>query len=108
MRTPGAPSILLDMKPSAPRGALGPSRAASLAMSLMLGPMACAGVPSEQRGAAGHSDAPPDVSAAWPEKVYYRSVSVRGHRIFYRESGRPDRPGPGSKLASMGVLYHLS
>lgn len=62
-------------------------------MSLVLGPMACAVVSSEQHGAAGPSDAaPPEVSAVWPEKVYYRSVSVLGRRIFYRESGRPDRP----------------
>jgi len=93
MPTPGAPRILLNMKPSAPRGVLSPSRAASLAMSLMLGPMACAGVSSQRSGAAAPSDpAPADVSAVWPEKVYYRSVSVQGHRIFYRESGRPDRP----------------
>ena len=81
------------MKASALRCFFSPSRATSLAMSLMLGPMACAAVSSEQGGAAGRSDAaPPDVSAVWPEKVYYRSVSVQGRRIFYRESGRPDRP----------------
>src|SRR6185295_9192981 len=93
MPTPGAPSILLDMKPSAPRGAVSPSRAASLAMSLILGPMACAGVSTEHSGTAERSGTtPPDVSAVWPEKVYYRTVSVMGRRIFYRESGRPDRP----------------
>jgi pimeloyl-ACP methyl ester carboxylesterase len=30
--------------------------------------------------------------AAWPEKTYYRTVEVRGKKIFYREAGRADRP----------------
>jgi pimeloyl-ACP methyl ester carboxylesterase len=30
--------------------------------------------------------------AVWPEKTYYRTVEVRGRRIFYREAGQPDRP----------------
>ena len=93
VRAPKASRILSAMRPSTPRCSFSPSRTASLAMSLVLGPMACAGVSSEQHGAAGPSDAaPPEVSAVWPEKVYYRSVSVLGRRIFYRESGRPDRP----------------
>jgi pimeloyl-ACP methyl ester carboxylesterase len=30
--------------------------------------------------------------ATWPAKTYYRSVDVRGRRIFYREAGDPTRP----------------
>ena len=33
-----------------------------------------------------------DLAAVWPEKTYYRTVEVRGHRIFYREAGARDRP----------------
>ena len=86
--------ILLDMSASPPRWVVSPSRAASLAVSLMLGPVACARISSDHGGTAVTTarDDPPDVPAVWPEKVYYRSVSVLGHRIFYRESGRPDRP----------------
>ncbi|HZX43690.1 MAG TPA: alpha/beta fold hydrolase, partial [Myxococcaceae bacterium] len=53
-----------------------------------------AGISSNHGGTAVTTarDDPPDVAAVWPEKVYHRSVSVLGHRIFYRESGRPDRP----------------
>lgn len=35
------------------------------------------------------ADAPP---AAWPAKTYYRTVSVMGRQIFYREAGAADRP----------------
>lgn len=40
-------------------------------------------------GCAGRSGVP---HAVWPEATFYRMVQVRGHRIFYREAGRPDRP----------------
>jgi pimeloyl-ACP methyl ester carboxylesterase len=30
--------------------------------------------------------------AVWPGKTYYRTVEVRGRRIFYREAGQPGRP----------------
>ena len=33
-----------------------------------------------------------DPTVAWPEKTYYRTVEVRGRRIFYREAGARDRP----------------
>ncbi|WP_437653439.1 alpha/beta fold hydrolase [Sorangium sp. So ce1182] len=42
--------------------------------------------PAGGRAAAAAPD------AAWPEKTYYRTVEVRGRRIFYREAGRADRP----------------
>jgi dipeptidyl aminopeptidase/acylaminoacyl peptidase len=60
----------------------------------MPGPVALAGNSSNHGGTAATTarDDPPDVPAVWPEKVYYRSVSVLGHRIFYRESGLPGRP----------------
>ena len=62
-------------------------------MSLMLGPMACAGFLPSNVAPPGPPTLPRPMSpAVWPEKVYYRSVSVLGRRIFYRESGRPDRP----------------
>jgi pimeloyl-ACP methyl ester carboxylesterase len=32
------------------------------------------------------------LEASWPEKTYYRTVEVRGRRIFYREAGSRDRP----------------
>ncbi|WP_437509420.1 alpha/beta fold hydrolase [Sorangium sp. So ce1099] len=54
----------------------------------------CAGGPPARRGdpdaPAGGRAAAPD--AVWPEKTYYRTVEVRGRRIFYREAGRRDRP----------------
>ena len=31
-------------------------------------------------------------AAVWPQKTYYRMVDVRGHRIFFREAGPPERP----------------
>jgi pimeloyl-ACP methyl ester carboxylesterase len=30
--------------------------------------------------------------AAWPAKTYYRSLMVKGHKIFYREAGDPKNP----------------
>jgi len=68
--------------------------AAFLGLSLIAGPAAAAGSSPHPGGHAVKtaSDAPPDVPAVWPEKVYYRTVSVLGHRIFYRESGRAGRP----------------
>jgi pimeloyl-ACP methyl ester carboxylesterase len=30
--------------------------------------------------------------AAWPEKTYYRHLTVNGHRIFYREAGDRSKP----------------
>jgi pimeloyl-ACP methyl ester carboxylesterase len=39
--------------------------------------------------ACAHAGPPP---AVWPDKTMYRTVEVRGHRIFYREAGSPDRP----------------
>ena len=30
--------------------------------------------------------------AVWPAKTHYRTISVRGRRIFYREAGDPARP----------------
>lgn len=35
------------------------------------------------------ADTPP---AAWPAKTYYRTATVMGRQIFYREAGAPDRP----------------
>ena len=82
------------MSPSPLRPVVNPTRAAFLGLSLMAGPVAGAGGPSDHGGPGVTTarDAPPDVPAVWPEKVYYRNVSVLGHRIFYRESGRAGRP----------------
>jgi pimeloyl-ACP methyl ester carboxylesterase len=82
------------MNPSTLRPVVNPTRAALLGLSLMAGPVAGAGGPSDHGGPGVTTarDAPPDVPAVWPEKVYYRSVAVLGHRIFYRESGRAGRP----------------
>jgi pimeloyl-ACP methyl ester carboxylesterase len=38
------------------------------------------------------SDPAASTAAVWPTKTYYRSVDVRGHRMFYREAGDPGRP----------------
>ena len=46
-------------------------------------------------GCSYPSNAPVEAAAvapAWPEKVHYRSVAVRGRNIFYRESGDARRP----------------
>jgi len=32
------------------------------------------------------------VEAVWPAKTYYRTATVQGRRIFYREAGDPARP----------------
>ena len=88
------PRILVDMLPCPLSSVANPTRAAFLGLSLMAGRVAAAEGPSDHRGpgVTAARDAPPEVPALWPEKVYYRSVSVLGHRIFYRESGRAGRP----------------
>jgi pimeloyl-ACP methyl ester carboxylesterase len=40
----------------------------------------------------GTASSPKVPAATWPEKTYYREVSVRGRRIFYREAGRTGAP----------------
>ncbi|WP_437815164.1 alpha/beta fold hydrolase [Sorangium sp. So ce1078] len=56
----------------------------------------CAGrslAPSARPDAtSGQTSAKEAPDAVWPEKTYYRTVDVRGRRIFYREAGRRDRP----------------
>jgi len=67
---------------------------ALLALSLLLLPTSSAEASTACRlpDTPTSAEAASDVPAVWPEKVYYRNVSVRGHRIFYRESGQPGRP----------------
>jgi len=66
--------------------------------------MACGGARSSAPLAGQHASAamlPASVTlpqatevppAAWPAKTYYRTVSVMGRQIFYREAGAPDQP----------------
>jgi pimeloyl-ACP methyl ester carboxylesterase len=42
-----------------------------------------------QSGTTASSSVP---SAVWPAKTYYRTIDVRGRRVFYREAGEPGRP----------------
>ncbi|HTN91554.1 MAG TPA: alpha/beta fold hydrolase, partial [Sorangium sp.] len=81
------------------RGGLGRAlrRFAAVALVPLVTALAgCAGGPPARRGdpgapaGGGAAAAAPD--AVWPEKTYYRTVEVRGRRIFYREAGRADRP----------------
>jgi pimeloyl-ACP methyl ester carboxylesterase len=45
------------------------------------------------RPAAGaRAAASEELPAAWPAKTYYRTVEVKGRKIFYREAGAPERP----------------
>ncbi|XXT21012.1 alpha/beta fold hydrolase [Sorangium sp. So ce429] len=72
-------------------------RCASVALIALLAALAgCAGGPPARRGdpdaPAGGRAAAAAPDAVWPEKTYYRTVEVRGRRIFYREAGRRDRP----------------
>ncbi|WP_437688693.1 alpha/beta fold hydrolase [Sorangium sp. So ce176] len=68
--------------------------AARLALVVLVA--GCAGrspAPSSERGVATGGRAAAAVpDAVWPEKTAYRTVDVRGRRIFYREAGRRDRP----------------
>jgi pimeloyl-ACP methyl ester carboxylesterase len=32
------------------------------------------------------------IKATWPKPIYYKSIKVNEHKIFYRESGSPDKP----------------
>jgi len=47
----------------------------------------CAGGPAPKVPAAA-----PTPPASWPSKTHYREVTVRQHRIFYREAGEGTRP----------------
>ncbi|MGK4007338.1 alpha/beta hydrolase [Sorangium sp. So ce1036] len=49
-----------------------------------------ASAPADARAGDRTPAAAPD--AVWPDKTRYRTVEVRGRRIFYREAGRRDRP----------------
>lgn len=57
-----------------------------------------AGCVSQRRGgvvgtsAAGPSRTVAVPAARWPAKTYYRTLTVRGRQIFYREAGDPSRP----------------
>ena len=54
----------------------------------MLAALGAVGLRAEAGG-----DAEPDAPAAvWPAKTYYRTVAVKGRRIFYREAGERGRP----------------
>ncbi|WP_437605082.1 alpha/beta hydrolase [Sorangium sp. So ce834] len=55
-----------------------------------LAPSRHAGTPADAPAGDRTPAAAPE--AVWPEKTFYRTVEVRGRRIFYREAGRPDRP----------------
>lgn len=49
--------------------------------------IACALAPASGRAA------PPELpEAKWPAKTHYRTIEVKGRRIFYREAGEQDRP----------------
>ncbi|HYH97054.1 alpha/beta hydrolase [Hyalangium sp.] len=48
--------------------------------------------PSPIGPGGGGATAAATPEASWPEKTYYRTVEVRGRRIFYREAGSRDRP----------------
>src|SRR5678816_1513830 len=47
----------------------------------------CAGGPAPKVPAAA-----PTPPSSWPSKTHYREVTVRQHRIFYREAGEGTRP----------------
>jgi len=46
-------------------------------------------VEADESRVSGERTIPP---AAWPAKTYYRTVEVKGRKIFYREAGDPSRP----------------
>ena len=109
--------ILLDMSASPPRWVVSPSRAASLAVSLMLGPVACARISSDHGGTAVTTarDDPPDVPAVWPEKVYYRSLCSCSERSpqkapvpLGRIQTRPSAISTWEKTAVAGYLLIMS
>ncbi|WP_437949454.1 alpha/beta hydrolase [Sorangium sp. So ce296] len=104
------PARSVDMP--AANGAAGPTEAAAgrrsglARLGRAVGGLASAALVAALVGCAGPSLAPSRHAAApaedrtsaaapeavWPEKTFYRTVEVRGRKIFYREAGRPDRP----------------